>query len=202
VPFGFIFTLTQFNLHELDWVTRFAVEAGARLLQIHPLEAAGRAVRALPAADPDELEAGVAFLEVARLQQQYRESIRLQLDLFDRRVAAADPECVLAAPLVDAYRHTLAELVSPLIVEPDGFVVPIHFGLDRQVALGNLHEAPLRVLAADWRREKLDAFLTICRRAFVQLMEPAELPFVNWYAMLAAQSGNSGATPRLCRRLS
>jgi len=43
IPFGFIFTLTQYNLDELDWVASFALEQGARLLQIHPLEEVGRA---------------------------------------------------------------------------------------------------------------------------------------------------------------
>ncbi len=38
IPFGFIFTLTQHNLHEMEWVAQFAAEQGARLLQIHPLE--------------------------------------------------------------------------------------------------------------------------------------------------------------------
>ena len=43
VPFGLIFTLTLHNLHELAEVSDFAVAEGARLLQVHPLESAGRA---------------------------------------------------------------------------------------------------------------------------------------------------------------
>jgi MoaA/NifB/PqqE/SkfB family radical SAM enzyme len=53
IPFGFIFTLTQFNLHELEWVAGFALQQGARLLQIHPLEEAGRAAERLAGARPD-----------------------------------------------------------------------------------------------------------------------------------------------------
>jgi MoaA/NifB/PqqE/SkfB family radical SAM enzyme len=30
IPFGFIFTLTQQNVHELQWVADFAAEQGAR----------------------------------------------------------------------------------------------------------------------------------------------------------------------------
>src|ERR1700732_2069259 len=56
IPFGFIFTLTQHNLHELEWVAGFAVEQGARLLQIHPLEAAGRATEELAESFPDAVE--------------------------------------------------------------------------------------------------------------------------------------------------
>lgn len=43
IPFGFIFTLTQYNLHEIDWIASFALQEGAKLLQIHPLEETGRA---------------------------------------------------------------------------------------------------------------------------------------------------------------
>jgi len=34
IPFGFIFTLTQYNVNEIDWAVRFAVEQGAKLFQI------------------------------------------------------------------------------------------------------------------------------------------------------------------------
>jgi hypothetical protein len=88
----------------------------------------------------------------------------------------------------------LSALVSPLIVEPDGAVVPIHFGLDRRFALGNLHDRPLTALAAEWRSEKMDAFLAVCRDAFHDLMQPTELPFVNWYTLLAQRTDAAVST--------
>jgi MoaA/NifB/PqqE/SkfB family radical SAM enzyme len=188
VPFGFIFTLTQHNLHELDWVAQFAVNQGALLLQIHPLEESGHAALALPGAAPDEIESSVAFLEAARLQQKYGNSLHVRLDLLDRQFVAARPERVLAAPIADAGSRPLSALVSPLIVEPDGTVVPIHYGLDRRFALGSLHDRPLAALAAEWRIHKMDAFLAVCRDAFNDLMRPSDLPFVNWYTMLAQRT--------------
>ena len=56
IPFGFIFTLTQFNLDELPWVASFALAQGAALLQIHPLEITGRAAATLADARPDGTE--------------------------------------------------------------------------------------------------------------------------------------------------
>ena len=56
IPFGFIFTLTQYNLHELDWVINFALEQGAKLLQIHPLENNGFASEQLNDEFPDRTE--------------------------------------------------------------------------------------------------------------------------------------------------
>jgi MoaA/NifB/PqqE/SkfB family radical SAM enzyme len=114
LPFGFLFTLTQHNLHELDWVAAFAVEQGARLLQIHPLEPAGRAGEILAEECPDDEEGSWAFLVAAELQQRYGDRLRVHLDFVSRRAiagragqffagaepSAAEPrrECASSAP--------------------------------------------------------------------------------------------------------
>ena len=59
IAFGFIFTLTQYNLDELEWVAKFALEHGAKLLQIHPLEEMGRAGEAMSGNRPDDIECGI-----------------------------------------------------------------------------------------------------------------------------------------------
>lgn len=194
VPFGFIFTLTQHNLLELEWVAAFAADQGAQLLQVHPLEEAGRAAHVLRGAEPDAVESSVAFLEVRRLQEKYGTALQLRLDLLDRQLVATRPERVLAAPPDDAHALPLAALISPLIVEPDGTVVPINFGLDRRFALGNLHDATLSTLAETWRRDTMDAFFAVCRQTFDDLRQPTTLPFVNWYTLLAQRSGTAALT--------
>jgi MoaA/NifB/PqqE/SkfB family radical SAM enzyme len=186
IPFGFIFTLTQRNVHELDWVARFAVEQGARLLQIHPLEEVGRARRLLAGDRPDELESAYAFLEAARLRELYAGSLTVQLDLVHGGLLRGAPERAYADDVdPDA---PLAELVSPLVIEASGAVVPLEFGFARAFALGNLREAPLSELAARWRSERLPAFARVCRTAFDDITAPAELPFANWYEVVADQA--------------
>jgi Fe-coproporphyrin III synthase len=186
IPFGFIFTLTQRNVHELDWVARFAVEQGARLLQIHPLEEVGRARRLLAGDRPDELESAYAFLEAARLRELYAEKLTVQLDLVHGDLLRQAPERAYADDVdPDA---PLAELVSPLVIEASGMVVPLEFGFARAFALGNLLDAPLGELAARWRRERLTEFSRVCRSAFDAITAPAELPFANWYEVVAARA--------------
>jgi MoaA/NifB/PqqE/SkfB family radical SAM enzyme len=182
IPFGFIFTLTQHNLHELEWVVQFALEQGARLLQVHPLEEVGRARQRLAGGRPDEIESAYAYLEVLRLREMAGERLFVQLDLVDRELLRGEPNRVFAeAEPAAAPDGPLAELVSPLIVEPDGAVVPLQYGFARAYALGNLHAAPLRELADRWRRERYPAFRALCRRVFDELAAPANLPFTNWY---------------------
>ena len=183
IPFGFIFTLTLRNVHELDWVARFAAEQGARLLQIHPLEEVGRARKLMAGDRPDELESAYAFLEAARLRELYAEQLVVQLDVVHGGLLRAAPDRAYAGDLnTDA---PLAELVSPLVIEASGLVVPLQFGFARTFALGNLKESPLGELATRWRDERLPAFARVCRSAFDDITAPGDLPFANWYEVVA-----------------
>lgn len=185
IAFGFIFTLTQYNLDELQWVAEFAMAQGAGLLQIHPLEGAGRALREMSGAQPDETESAFAYIEAARLQDAMGERLRIQLDLTDRTLLRAEPERGFVETQADAWMCSPAQSISPLVVEPDGTVVPVQYGFSRQYALGNLYQNGLRALAETWRREKEPAFRRLCREVFAEVVQPSELPFCNWYEILA-----------------
>jgi MoaA/NifB/PqqE/SkfB family radical SAM enzyme len=199
IRFGFIFTLTQHNVDELDWVAEFALAQGASLLQIHPLEIVGRAVAELGESRPDERELAFGFLEAARIQRAVGDRLRVQLDVIDRNLARAEPERVFAGELdMHAPTPRLAELVSPLIVEPDGVVVPLQYGFPREYALGNLHTERLATAAKRWAVARARAFRAVCREAFADLTEASELPFLNWYELVgqtaatAADAGGAG----------
>ncbi len=189
IPFGFIFTLTQHNLDELPWVVQFALEQEAKLLQIHPLEEAGRANELLAGTRPDGIEASVAFLAAAQIQEAVGDRLRIQLDLLDRSLLAAHPERVFANdPMVAGTENDIAELVSPLVVEADGTVVPLQYGFSRAYGFGNLHEAPLRTLLESWRRDRYPAFRRLCQSVFEELTTPAELPMANWYEYITCRA--------------
>lgn len=186
IAFGFIFTLTQRNLGELAWVAEFAAAEGASLLQVHPLEGVGRAQAQLRPELPDALEASYAYLEVARLRAAVGDTLRLHIDLAYRGGLLEHPERVFVG---EALGHPegrgLAAYVSPLVVEPDGTVVPLRYGFSRAHALGNLHNRPLVDLAEAWRQTRLGQFGELCRRALEGLKGPAAPPFVNLYDVLA-----------------
>jgi Fe-coproporphyrin III synthase len=170
--FGFLFTLTQYNLHELDWVAAFAAEQGAELLQIHPLEAAGRASELLPGECPDDEEGSWTLLVAAALQERYRGRLHVKLDLVSRRALAGLASSFSAvAAAGDAATALLADLVQPLVIEADGEVVPLEYGFPRRLSLGNLRAAPLGVLADRWRREHYTEFHSLCRSAFASVAD-------------------------------
>ncbi len=182
IPFGFIFTLTLHNLHELEWATAFALDQGASLLQIHPLEEAGRARQELAGKRPDDIECSYAFLVAAQLQEAVGERLHVQLDLISRRYVLASPACFFAeGETTCRVDQPLSELVSPLVIEADGMVVPLEYGLSRAYALGNLHQAPLGELAAAWRQAIYPGFRRLCRAAYEDLEADEGASLANWY---------------------
>jgi MoaA/NifB/PqqE/SkfB family radical SAM enzyme len=188
IPFGFIFTLTQHNLHELAWVADFAHDQGASLLQIHPLEIAGRAQEKLPGSSPDPREGAVAYLEVERLRSRFSDRMALQLDLLHRADAFNEPARVLAADLEGLEEASLSDVVSPLVLEADGTLVPVQYGFPRAYALGSILDSDLRELGVRWRAERLPAFRALCKAALADMQEGSPLPFRNWYEILARRA--------------
>jgi MoaA/NifB/PqqE/SkfB family radical SAM enzyme len=182
IPFGFIFTLTQFNLDELEWVVQFALDQGAGLLQIHPLEQVGRATTHLADSTPDDAEAAFGFIEVMRLKEELRGRLTIQIDYAPRAVLRRSPEVVLAQPDGECESSSLlADVLSPLVIEPDGMVVPMEFGLARRYALGSLYDADLATLAHRWQREVEPDFRDLCRRVHAQAVREESPSVLNWY---------------------
>ncbi|MBS0561783.1 MAG: radical SAM protein [Proteobacteria bacterium] len=194
IPFGVIFTLTLENLNELAWVTAFAAEEGASLVQVHPLERVGRA-RDGVLNPPDDLELACGFLEVARLQAQYRGRLTLQFDAADRTLIEREPCRAFAIPTPDptaAEAAPLASLVSPLVLQEDGWIVPVQHGFGRRHAIAHLGRGGFRAQASRWKRDGYPAFLELSRRVWDEIREaPGHLPFTNWYGAMTTRSSQS-----------
>jgi MoaA/NifB/PqqE/SkfB family radical SAM enzyme len=187
ISFGFIFTLTQHNVNEVAWAAQFAVEQGAKLFQIHPLEEVGRAADVLPGARPDEIELAFAYLEAERLRAQYGKQLFVQLDIFHREVLKQHPEWFYAEEHWPV-PQSLAVCVSPLVIEVDGTAVPLGYGFGRPYAVGNLLEQPLGDLARRWMRDGYGRFRDLCRRVYAEACQTSELPFLNWYELIGLRS--------------
>lgn len=181
VRFALLFTLSEDSAGDLAWVARFAADHGATALQIHPLDETGRAATTLRGQRPGEATRAVSWLAAARLRELHP-GLSIRVDLVDRADVAADGG---AAAEVEVTEGTgLAALVSPLVVEPDGAVVPLQYGCARRFALGSLHDAPLRALARAWRADGHLAFRRTCASALRAIAAPRDLPFVDLYREL------------------
>ncbi|HEY2799605.1 MAG TPA: radical SAM protein [Chthoniobacterales bacterium] len=202
VPFGFIFTLTLHNLHELAWVADFAVAQGAGLLQVHPLEEVGRAASELIGSAPDNLELARAFVEVARLQKQYVGSLTIQYDVADLVRLRTAPErgyAVEPAAANETSAAQLADLIAPIVVEADGTIVPLQYNFSRTYQIGDINADALPEQFQGWKERSYPKFLELCRGVYDRLMQPAatEFPFVNWYSEVLTASHSSSRSTQL-----
>lgn len=151
--FGFIFTLTQYNLDELPWVIEFAAAAGARLLQIHPLEAFGAANHGLAEDTPDGSEAADTCALTERFRQVLDNRMAIQIDLVHSRALEQNPDSFFLGDWSANPDTALADQLSPLVIEADGEVVPLEYGFPREFSLGNLLRDSVPEMATRWRTQ-------------------------------------------------
>lgn len=180
-----IHTVRPETLRHLPWLLGFARDEGIGLVQLHPLEPVGRARTGMAATGPGELETRLAML-VALLSDEERSGVKVHCDILDVEVLANRPagDCGSAEP---ARELGFGDLVDPLVVEPDGVVVPWVYGIDRRLALGSLADAPLAVLAPAFWPERLAAALDHRDAVAASLVAEHPWPYLNWYAALAAR---------------
>lgn len=188
IPFGFIFTLTQYNLDELDWVVQFALEQGAELLQIHPLEDAGFASEKLPGEAPDRTESAYAYMLGETFRKTLQGQLTVQVDFANRNSIMKHPELVYATDQIPSTQTPLADCVGSIAIEPDGVVVPMEYGFSRNYAIGDLNNNSLSQLADEWRKNRMDYFYLLCRNVYSRATGDSKPLIFNWDAMLRAAS--------------
>lgn len=184
INFGFIFTLTQHNLHELQWVANFALNQGAKLLQIHPLDEVGHALENMIGETPDQIENAYAWLLGQQIQRTSGQRLTVQIDLAFTEHIKAHPELFYVSEAADSNAR-LSDLLSPLIIEADGTVVPLQYGFPRAYALGNLNNARLSSMDKTWRHNSMHSFHALCQASYEQVTSSTPARFISWYDTLA-----------------
>ncbi len=193
LKFGFIHTLTKNSWDSLLWITKFAIMHNASLLQIHPLEIIGRANNTdmISIAPDEDVLARVYLLNLA-LMNDYGNSISFQFDVFDRDYVIQHPELIYASD--DKYDDIQngskpADLLSPIIVETNGSIVPISYGFCKKYEICNLNT---QSLSEGWstyiKNKRYDAFRTLCKTVLKEIATPSMLPFFNWYELITRRS--------------
>jgi len=186
IPFAFVFTLRRDNLPDLRWASEFAAAKGALLLQVRPIEAHGCAYPELSGERPTDQQMATAWMTVEYLREIHRGILAIHFDAVNRyeleRPADSlrfdrDPRCGL-----------LAEMVSPLVIEEDGAVVPTRYGFARRYALGNLHQTTLAAMAGGWMTTGAADYGALCRGAVAKVRSSVSM-FVNWRERLSVEAG-------------
>ena len=176
VLFGLIHTITRRSWPELGWLGRFAAEEGASLLQLHPVETAGRA-RGADDLRLDGAELAKAWLTTRALAIEYRERFAVHVDMLTRRALLARPDL----------SENPGEGIDTLVVEADGVVVPDTYGLAREYAITDLTERSLRAAWPEFTRRRYGRLRELHRHTREScLAGGAQL--VNWFEELVRAS--------------
>ena len=193
--FGFIHTLTQETWEHLPWIAEFAAASGARLLQLHPLEMAGRG-EGLGALCAEEDGLAKAYLLASVLAAKYRGAITVHVDLLHREQVLRFPQMVYADDLPSNWNeNTPADLLGLMVMEADGSVVPISYGFSRRYLICSLKEQSLHKGWQSFLNQGYPDFRRLCRGLFEELISPNQRPLFNWHERVVARSQVSTSLP-------
>jgi MoaA/NifB/PqqE/SkfB family radical SAM enzyme len=188
IPYGFIFTLTEESWEHLVWAGEFAMEHGAKLLQVHPLEKMGRAESLGDIAPGPEVLAKAYLLTLA-IQQRFKNALRVQFDVFNRDHLMQQPKTVYADEKwnLDCAVKPAAAL-NLIVLEADGAVVPFAYGFSRQYQIANVHEQRLAKAFPVFLATAYYRLLELCARVFQKQIVPTDFPLLNWYELIVQAS--------------
>lgn len=189
VNFGFLHTVTRHTWEHLPWVAEFAAEHCARLLQVHPLELAGRAQTGMGDACTDEETLAKVYLLTAAISARYRDAFSTQLDLLHRDDLTQRPELGCASQYSSSEENACpAGHLSTMVVEADGTIVPISYGFARRFAICNVKTQHLAAAWLPFLRGRYVEFRQLCRSLFDDLSRPTGPPLFNWHELVVARS--------------
>jgi len=180
---GFVHTARIETLRHLRWLMDFARREEAAVLQLHPLEQVGRAQRLMASeANHDDLPTRLALM-VAALAAEGNDLPPIHLDVVALSALEAAPTCAAAAS--QGALPGLGAWIDPLVVEPDGSMVPWTYGIRRDLALGSVTGERPALAIARYKGARLSRALDHARAVRDRVLSSHTWPYVNWYAALA-----------------
>jgi Fe-coproporphyrin III synthase len=184
IPFAIVITLTRETLSDLEWAAEFASSQGAAMLQVEPD----------PALTDEEMS--TAWMMAECLSDLYRGRLVVHLNATSRYNLPIEADD-LASWRKDVERESryLGEILSPLVIEDSGAVVPMRFGFPRRFALGNLYEERLSAMTERWIETRAGDFCRVFGAA-LEKARTSERTFGDLYDLLfsEAQGGSRGVS--------
>jgi Fe-coproporphyrin III synthase len=185
--FGFIHTLTTRSWEELPWLAEFAHGSGASLLQIHPLELFGRAGREMQTQTADEEVLMRAYLLSAALSVKYQGKMAIQIDLVHRDQALDEPGRFYATD-IQSPEQNAADLLSVVVLEPDGALVPVAYGFSRRFMICDIRRQRFADAWPRYAQSTYPRFRRLCRAALEIIATTDGPQLFNWHDLIVQRS--------------
>jgi MoaA/NifB/PqqE/SkfB family radical SAM enzyme len=193
IRFGFVHTVTRESWIHLLWLAEFAAASGAHLLQLHPIEMAGRAQTELQDQTAQDSVLAKVYLLSAALAAKYAGAMIIQTDLLHRDQVLADPELIYGGDWVgDGAANSPASQLGVLVLEPDGTLVPLTYGFSRRYQVANAHKQPLAIAWPAFLQRAYPALRRLCGVVFERLIADESPPLFNWHEQIALAAAGEG----------
>lgn len=178
-PTAAAYTVTRDSMRDTAEFAELVHGHAVRALQLRPLVMAGRADQECGALALSDADRRRLFLIGASLREGYADTMAVHTDLAHSQ-AIAESRDAYAALLDDGNGDApLAELVNPLVILPDGRLMPYTYDFPASHQLGTLDDLAPRGLEK-LRRERIGRLRELVERAFSSLAERDD--FVDWFA--------------------
>ena len=112
------------------------------------------------------------------------------MDVLARDTLGTGPSCGADGALQPDGK--LATWIDPLVVEPDGAIVPWTYGIRRDLAVGMLDGTRPGEMMARYRQTGLLRALDHLREVRDSILLKHPWPYVNWFAALAEEPRPAG----------
>lgn len=188
--FGFIHTITEESWQNFIWLADYAYEKGASLVQLHPLELTGRALKEFNHLVPSEESLHKIFILGNFLQEKFQGEMKVHLDFLHR-------EYIVNSPLSVSYHGEDFELtpanfsdaVKCLIIDEKGDIYPMSYGFNPYFCLGNIKEIKEgRDIFMDFINLKGKALYKLISNVFEDIAKEREVDLITWTELIVKES--------------
>ncbi|WP_307141252.1 radical SAM protein [Siphonobacter sp. SORGH_AS_1065] len=186
-PFGFIHTVTPESWSSLIWLADFAYEQGAQLLQLHPLEMAGRAGEKLSGHKIDDTLAHQIFILSHYIKSKYANRMLVQLDLLHREYIRTFPEIVNMFAAGTPKNPRLSDVLDTIVVDERGRIIPVAYGFNENLIIGNVHNFSDTIFT-DYLNQQMPVLQSIFDQTMQKINSENQFDIVNWNEILINES--------------
>ncbi|MEO6682637.1 MAG: radical SAM protein [Ginsengibacter sp.] len=188
--FGFIHTLTEQSWQDILWLSDFAFEKGAQLLQLHPLELTGRAILEFNHMVPSAESVYKAFILIKYLQEKFEGKMKVHLDLLHRNHILNSPESInYHGADFKINQENFSDVLKCLILDEKGDIYPMSYGFDPFYKIGNIKEIKSgKNIFADFIELKGEPLYHLISSVFEQINKSEGEDLIGWTELIVKES--------------
>lgn len=181
--FGFIHTVQPQSWQLFPWLAAFAVENGASLLHLHPLELAGRATEYFSGTAFTAEDLYKTYISHFYLQTYYEPQLFIQLDLLHRDHIKGNPAFCFHAEGTGEQcgLDSFSCLFRELIIDEQGDILPIAHGCSKQFRIGNVYEdVPLTDMIDRFMEQNFSHLMQVYKTTYEEILADTDREIFNW----------------------